>query len=108
MADAARYASWLIPLLELIVIKGDRLNQKYKVGAVQARYREDGNWYHPLDKFPGALFDANGYVLFESAAEYAACNDVKKGPDPNHIHVEGGIASLPSYIKLDPPPIKAE
>ena len=35
------------------MITGTRLNEKYKLGALQARYRENGYWYHPLGKFPG-------------------------------------------------------
>lgn len=86
------------------MITGDRLNEKYKIGAAQARYRENGVWYHPLDQFPGVLFDAKGYAFFKTASEYAACDSVKKGPDPNHIHVKGGISSLPFYVPLDPAP----
>lgn len=85
-------------------IKGERLNVAYKLGAAQSRYRQDGVWYHPLKKFPGILFDGMGYVLFRTQQEYVACRYVKKGPDPNHIHVEGGIASIPGYVPLDPPP----
>lgn len=89
-----------------VMITGERLNEHYEIGAAQARYRENGVWYHPLDQFPGALFDGNGYVLFQTATEYADCDRVKKGPDPNHIHVKGGISSLPSYVRLDPAPLK--
>ena len=86
-------------------LTGDRQNELYKLGALQARYRENGVWYHPLEKFPGALFDANGYVCFKTALEYANCASVKKGPDPNTIHVKGGISSLPFYVPLQPTPI---
>lgn len=85
-------------------LTGERLNDLYKLGAAQARYRENGVWYHPLEKFPGVLLDANGYALFKTAADYANCSSVKKGPDPNTIHVKGGIASLPFYVPLNPPP----
>jgi 5-methylcytosine-specific restriction enzyme A len=88
-------------------ITGIRLNEKYNLGAVQARYRENGYWYHPLKNFPGALFDANGYVLFQTATDYQRCATVRKGPDPNHIHVPGGIASLPFYVRLVPAPINS-
>jgi len=47
-------------------ITGRKLNSTYKVGAVQVRYREDGVWYHPLDDFPGVLFDGQGYALFQT------------------------------------------
>jgi hypothetical protein len=90
------------------MLNGEYLNEKYKLGAVQAKYRENGVWYHSLNEFPGALFDARGYVLFDSAAEYEACDQVKKGPDPNHIHVKGGISSLPFYVPLEPPPLESK
>jgi|SRR5208283_3169822 len=100
---------WLLAPVELRrdgrpMITGELLNERYKIGAGQARYRENGIWYHPLDTFPGALFDAGGYVLFRTESEYAACDKVKKGPDPKHIHVKGGISSLPFYVPLDPAP----
>ena len=85
-------------------ITGNFLNTIYKLGAAQSRYRVDGVWYHPLNKFPGALFDRQGYVLFDRPEDYYACRQVKQGPDPNHIHVEGGIASIPAYVRLQPPP----
>ena len=89
------------------MITGARLNEMYKLGALQARYRENGYWYHPLEKFPGVLFDANGYVLFNTGEDYHRSASVKKGPDPNHIHVVGGIASLPSYVGLNPRPLES-
>jgi len=85
-------------------ITGERLNVLYRLGGAQARYRQDGKWYHPLRRFPGILFDGAGYVRFESPSEYEACDQVKKGPDPNQIHVEKGIARIPTYVQLDPPP----
>src|SRR5687768_8265718 len=44
--------------------KAALLNKSWGVGAVQARYRETGNWYHTLKRFPAALFDAHGYFVF--------------------------------------------
>lgn len=90
------------------MLKGKYLNEKYKVGARQARYRRDEERYHPLNEFPGVLFDANGYALFATASDYADCDRVKKGPDTNHIHVDGGISTLPFYVSLDPAPIVEE
>ncbi|MGH9572365.1 MAG: hypothetical protein ACRD40_02380 [Candidatus Acidiferrales bacterium] len=87
-------------------ITGRKLNSTYNVGAMEARYREDGTWYHPLRAFPGALFDGHGYVLFETRNEYDACLKVRKGPDPNHIHIDEGISSIPGYVPLDPPPLR--
>lgn len=52
---------------------GKKLNDEWGVGAAHALYREDGTWYHVLEKFPGALFDAHGYVLFETETAYRNC-----------------------------------
>src|SRR5947208_706800 len=38
-----------------------------------ALYRKTGNWYHQLTGFPGALLDADGYVIFESEQEFREC-----------------------------------
>jgi 5-methylcytosine-specific restriction protein A len=85
-------------------ITGKWLNKKYGIGASQARYRENGVWYHPLKDFPGALFDGDGYVLFSSEAEYLGAATIKHGPDPNHIHAIDGIAKANGYVALHPAP----
>jgi len=85
-------------------VTGKLLNKHYGLGAAQARYRENGVWFHPLHQFPGILFDAKGYVIFPTQEDYEKSADVKKGPDPNHIHVLGGIADIPGYVQLNPPP----
>jgi len=50
--------------------KAVRLNDAWGVGAVQARYNDDGHWYATLERFPAALFDAHGYVLFGTEKGY--------------------------------------
>ena len=50
--------------------KAVRLNEAWGVGAAQVRYGDDGHWYATLTQFPAALFDAHGYVLFPTEAEY--------------------------------------
>jgi len=85
-------------------LTGKILNEKYGLGAAHARYRENGVWYHPLEKFPGILFDQAGYVTFPTQEHYVESSGVRKGPDPNHIHVPDGIAKLPGYVQLTPPP----
>jgi len=84
-------------------ITGKTLNKLYKIGAAHALYRENGYWYHTLKKFPGVLFDANGYVVFKSETEYQNCSYIKHGPDPNTIHVLPKLSSVPNYIQFDPP-----
>jgi len=56
-------------------IYGRDLNELWQVGALHALYREDGKWYEHLERFPGALFDYNGYVIFKT----------KKSTSSHHI-----------------------
>jgi hypothetical protein len=60
-----------------------------------ALYREDGLWYHHLKKFPAILFDANGYVLFETEDGYKTNAFLQHA---KALHVIGGISNIPSYI----------
>jgi hypothetical protein len=78
-------------------IRGAHLNKLWKVGAVHALYRETGDWYQNLLRFPGALFDANGYVLFESEKAYRECPHVSIAQT---THVQSGISSLPNYVRV--------
>src|SRR5688572_6253902 len=73
------------------------LNRKWNVGAKHALYRADGKWYHPLTRFPGALFDSNGYVLFGTRAEYEGCPQLQIRQD---VHAPAGIASIPGYVAV--------
>jgi len=50
-----------------------RLKTAWKVEAVQARYRDTGDWYAMLEDFPAALFDKEGYILFSSKQDLEAC-----------------------------------
>jgi hypothetical protein len=74
---------------------GRALNDQWGVGAAQALYHKDGNWYEPLLRFPGALFDPNGYVLFPNKSEYESCSYIAGGVK---IHVPGGISQIPGYV----------
>lgn len=89
-------------------LTGKWLNKKYGLGALAARYRENGVWYHPLVEFPAVLFDGTGYVLFSSESDYLAAPFVKHGPDPNHIHIIGGLSNAPGYVLLHPAPVELE
>jgi hypothetical protein len=81
-------------------VTGRQLNQKWGVGALHALYRQDGTWYHVLERFPGALFDANGYIVFENKTELLSCPGVLFGEDKNWVNFAVGIASLPGYVKV--------
>ncbi len=50
--------------------QGPRLHEAWGVGAAQARYSGDGYWYAALTRFPAALLDAHGFVLFETEEGY--------------------------------------
>lgn len=80
------------------------LNKQHKLGAAHALHEVNGRWYHLLQRFPGALFDAEGVVIFKTESAIETCSGVKIGPDPNQLHVKDGISSLPGYKVLEPPP----
>ena len=76
---------------------GRVLNEKWNVGVKHALYRQNGKFYMQLLRFPGALFDENGYVLFKTENDYLNCQSIKIG---KRVNVEGGISSLPNYVKM--------
>jgi hypothetical protein len=76
---------------------GRFLNEQWGVRAKHALYRENGTWYHNLTNFPGALFDANGYILFNTEEEYRNCRYLQIG---KQLSVPGGISSMPDYIQV--------
>jgi hypothetical protein len=76
--------------------KAVRLNETWDVGAAQARYSDDGHWYATLSRFPAALFDANGYVLFQTEQEYRSSPYLNVG---KQISVpKPGISAIPGYV----------
>ncbi len=76
---------------------GKTLNKEWGVNAEHALYREDGIWYHHLRYFPGALFDKNGYILFETENDYLNCSYINFGQD---INILQGISKIPGYIRV--------
>jgi 5-methylcytosine-specific restriction enzyme A len=78
-------------------LSGKHLNELWSVGAKHALYREDGKWYHNLKEFPGALFDANGYVIFETEKNYLESPYLQIQQD---LHVINGISAMPNYIRI--------
>lgn len=76
---------------------GKQLCKIYGLTASHSLYREDGKWYHILKKFPGILFDRNGFVLFESREEFLDCEALKASPETDQLHVADGISTIPGY-----------
>ena len=72
---------------------GEQLNKGLNLGAQSARYRETGDWYHPLTTFPAVLFDLNGYVIFQTVQDYLQ-SPILRGQD---IHIKNGISSFNNY-----------
>jgi hypothetical protein len=81
--------------------------QFYKVCVKSADYHVDGNWYCNLKEFPGAYFDANGCVIFQTENDYFGCAYLTIGPKNTSVRSKNtgmGIADIPGYQKLNPPP----
>jgi 5-methylcytosine-specific restriction enzyme A len=76
---------------------GRILNKEWGVEAQHALYNRPGTWFHLLERFPGALFDDTGYVLFETRAEYEKCSDVRIGKE---LHVPSGISAMRGYVRM--------
>jgi hypothetical protein len=78
------------------MITGNKLNQVWNVGAKHALFRRSGDWYHRLERFPGALFDLNGFVRFKNKKQFTSCRYLQIKQD---VHVPGGISKIPTYIR---------
>ncbi len=78
---------------------GVQLNDEWGAGARQSLFHRDGCWYNNLKRFPGALFDPNGYLLFETEEEFLNCQFLNIGARTN-VNVEGGISAIPGYRKM--------
>lgn len=76
---------------------GKRLNEEWGVYAKHALYRENGTWYHNLKRFPGALFDAQGYIVFPTELDYRECKHLQIG---KQLSIPHGIAKIPGYIQV--------
>jgi 5-methylcytosine-specific restriction protein A len=77
-------------------LMGKQLNEEWNVGARHALFSRDGTWYENLEKFPGALFDQNGYIIFANPEEYRSNPNISIGKKTN---VRAGISSLPGYVR---------
>jgi 5-methylcytosine-specific restriction protein A len=79
---------------------GKELAKSWGLSVKHALYRETGNWYHMLKKFPGALLDAEGYVVFESAEAFKACRQLQIGKNPTRHG--GWVAAAPGSRPFRP------
>lgn len=72
-----------------------RLVEKYKLKVKHSRYHQDGKWYHPLEHFPAAYLDKQGYIIFKTEAEYQSNQHLSIGKD---VNIQSGISSIPGYM----------
>jgi len=79
------------------MMNGTTLSRRWNVDVRHALFSRTGNWYHRLRRFPAALFDPEGYVLFETEEDYLSCSQLSINQD---IWVPRGISSIPSYVRV--------
>ena len=84
-------------------ITGRLLIERWGIGARQALYSEDGVGYRRLERFPGALCDAQGYIVFATREALETCPGVMIGKPRNRLRAPCGIATLPGYIRRPRP-----
>ena len=83
---------------------GEEYNRKWGIGAKQARYHKDGHFYGLLERFPAALCDPQGYVLFQTKEEYQRLDPDYLGLGEKKCNVRdraAGISGIPGYIKVE-------
>jgi hypothetical protein len=80
--------------------RAGELLTRWKVPAVQGRFHRDGMFYERLTRFPGALLDRNGYVVFATEREYRNCAKLKHG---RKLNVPSGIWSIEGYVRTNHP-----
>ena len=77
-------------------LTGLRLAKRWGVEVEHALYHRDGTFYENLTRFPGALFDPTGFVVFRTAQDYNRSEYLRRG---DKLNVPRGIASLPGYVR---------
>src|SRR3989304_1825695 len=75
---------------------GESLRREWNIPFLQARYHKDGNWFGPLERFPAALCDPKGYVVFKTQSAYESSTYLEIGV---HVHVPHGISNMPGYVR---------
>ncbi len=77
-------------------VTGERLRQSWDVAVRHALYHREGMFYENLERFPGALFDPNGYVVFETEEAYRRSPYLSIG---QKLNVRCGISAIPGYVR---------
>lgn len=77
--------------------RGARLLKEWKIPAKQAMYHKDGVFYMPLEHFPGAYCDPDGYIIFATQHEFDSCKSISVG---KRVNIHQGISKLPGYVRV--------
>jgi len=88
--------------------KGRDLAKYYNLDVRSAHSHDEGNWYWNLREFPGAYFDADGCVVFQTEREYLQCVYLTIGPRNTAVrnkNVGMSIKDISGCQSLNPPPI---
>ena len=84
---------------------GKHLIGKWKIKASQAYYHKTGKFYMPLKRFPGALCDRHGYVLFKTEEEHMRCPQLRHGnPQAKNYRLnvrKPGISEICGYVSME-------
>ena len=76
---------------------GGRLSREYGVDAAQSLYRETGDWYGTPARFPLALWDSHGYIIFRTKEDLLTSPYLRIG---RQLSVPNGISSIPGYKRV--------
>ncbi|MBN4064932.1 hypothetical protein JYU04_04270 [Dehalococcoides mccartyi] len=79
---------------------GRKLAVRENLKVTKAYYHWEGTWFQRVREFPVALFDKEGYVIFNSEREYLNHPDVEGSEKTN---IPKGIASFSEYKKMSRP-----
>jgi hypothetical protein len=79
---------------------GKQLQREWKIPAQHVLYHHKGAWFHLLERFPGALCDSDGYVLFETDQDFRNCAKLRIG---KHVKATQGLKSIRGYTVKSPP-----
>jgi hypothetical protein len=86
---------------------GRKVQREWSIPALQTRFHKNGNFYMPLTKWPGALADPAGYIVFQNEDDLKKCPTFcyyGLGSVNLRIGMRGGIAQLPNYVRKRQPP----
>ncbi|HZL59673.1 MAG TPA: hypothetical protein VFC38_08225 [Stellaceae bacterium] len=76
---------------------GLELQKEWKIDVAKAYYHHEGTWFNRLKQFPGALCDQNGYVRFETEADYLNSPYLDVNVQTN---VHQSISQIPNYVRM--------